>query len=132
MKKLTQKQIQDNQRIAHQNLEQEQLVGYWSKRFGISKQDLDRHPQIDDLMLLIKYKDEFYHDQKAKHRKFFNNTWDWVYTNKLPLKAKQLRTLGYYAQGSIAHRQNVELRTQQQRHSIKVSRQYRKALEAQS
>lgn len=117
--------------VRQHNLEQEQLVGYWIKRVGISKADLDKHPQIDDVMLLIKYKAEFYDDQKAKHKKFFNNTWDWVYKHKLPLKAKQLRTLGYYAQGTITHRNNVQTRTQQQRQSIKARREYRKALEAQ-
>ena len=110
-----------------QKLEQEQLVGYWIKRFGISRKDLTNHPQIDDLMLLIKYRAEFYHDSKAKQKRFFDNTWSWVYNNKLPLKAKQLRTLGYYAEGSIRHRQNI----QAGRNTIQLQRQYRKSLEAQ-
>lgn len=104
-------------------LEQEQLIGYWVKRFGISKKDLDNHPQIDDLMLLIKIRNEFYKDFKAKHKKFFDNTWNWVYNNKLPLKAKQIRTLGYYTEGTIRHRQNI----QAGRNTIKKQREYLKA-----
>lgn len=108
-----------------QLLEQEQLVGYWIKRFGITRQDLTAHAQIDDLVLLIRFRAEFYNDLKAKHKKFFNNTWNWVYNNKLPLKAKQIRTLGYYAEGTIRHRENI----QAGRNTIKKQRLYRKALE---
>jgi hypothetical protein len=107
--------------------EQEQLLGYWIKRYGITKRDLDSHPQIDDLMLLIRWKAEFYCDGKAKHKRFFDNTWNWVYHNRLPLKKKQLNTLGYYAEGTIRHRLNI----QAGRNTIKAQREYRKALEAQ-
>jgi hypothetical protein len=110
-------------RLSHKDLEQEQLVGYWIKRYGISKKDFDSHPQIDDLMLLIKYRAELYTQLKAKHKRFFDNTWAWVYNNKLPLKAKQLRTLGYYVEGTIRHRENI----QAGRNTIKKQRQYRKA-----
>jgi hypothetical protein len=107
--------------------EQEQLLGYWIKRFGINRNDLTSHPQIDDLILLIRWRAEFYRDGKAKHKRFFDNVWKWVYNNKLPLKAKQLSTLGYYAEGTIRHRQNI----QAGRNTIKAQREYRKALEAQ-
>jgi hypothetical protein len=107
-------------------LEQEQLVGYWIKQFGISRKALVDHPQIDDVMLLIKFRLEFYKGSKAKHKRFFDNTWNWVYHNKFPLKAKQLRTLGYYAQGTIKHRENLRAG----RNTIKKQREYRKALEA--
>ena len=115
--------IETISRQSSQAVEQEQLVGYWIKRFGISKKDLDSHPQINDLMLLIKFRAEFYKDGKAKHKKFFDNTWNWVYNNKLPLKAQQLRTLQYYAEGTIRHRENIA----EGRNTIKKQRQYRKA-----
>lgn len=107
--------------------EQEQLVGYWIKRHGITKSDLTEHPQIDDVMLLIRWKDEFYRDGKAKHKRFFDNTWSWVYHNRLPLKANHLNILRHYAQGTIRHRENISAG----RNTIKKQRQYRKALKAQ-
>jgi hypothetical protein len=123
--------IESDQLTRTRNTEQEQLVGYWVKRFGISKRDLDSHPQIDDVLLLIQWHDEFYAGGKRKHKKFFDNTWRWVYNGKYPLKAKQLRTLGYYAQAAIAHRKNVSERTQAQRLRIQAQRNYRKNIEAQ-
>lgn len=106
-----------------QSVEQEQLVGYWISRYGISKKDLDTHPQIDDLMLLIRWKAEFYKTGTAKHKKFFDNTWNWVYNNKLPLKAKQLRTLAYYTEGNIRHRQNLLNTQAEKRQKIQALRQ---------
>lgn len=117
-------QIETKQIQRLKDTEQEQLVGYWIKRYGISKRDLDSHPQIDDLMLLIRWKAEFYYEGKAKHKSFFDNTWNWVYQGKLPLKAKQLRTLGYYAEGTIRHRENLTAG----RNTIRKQREYRKAL----
>lgn len=103
--------------------EQEQLIGYWIKRHGITKRDLDNHPQINDIVFLIKVRDEFYSDFKTKHKRFFDNIWAWVYHNKLPLKAKQITTLGYFAEGTIRHRENIKAG----RNTIKKQRQYRKA-----
>jgi len=75
-----------------QALEQEQLVGYWIKRHGISKKDLDTHPQIDDVMFLIKFRAEFW-DMNNQFKKLFDNAWNWVYNNKLPLKNNHLNNL---------------------------------------
>ena len=102
--------------------QQEQLLGYWVKQFGITSKDLNNHPQIEDLMLLIRWKAEFYHDSKSKHKRFFENTWNWVYYNKRALKEKQLSSLGYFAEGIIRHRQNIHNKTQAQRQIIKAQR----------
>lgn len=132
MRNITHKQIIENQLIARQTLEAEQLVGYWITRYGISRKDLLSHPQFDDLLLLIRWREQFYETGKTKHRKFFDNTWRWVYNNQFALKAKQLRTLYYYAQAGIKHQHNVSVREQAQREKIQIRRNYRKALEAQS
>ena len=105
-------------------IEQEQLVGYWVKQFGISRTDINRHPQIDDLMLLIRIRRDFYNEFKSKHKRFFDNTWNWVYHKKLPLKNKQITTIGYYIEGTIRHRENLK----QGRNTIKKQRQYLKAI----
>jgi hypothetical protein len=75
-----------------QALEAEQLVGYWIKRHGISKKDLDTHPQIEDIMLLIKFNAEFW-DMNQRFKKKYNSIWHRVYTKKLPLKNNHLNNL---------------------------------------
>lgn len=75
-----------------QALEQEQLVGYWIRRHGISKKDLDTHPQINDVMFLIRFRSEFW-DMNNQFKKQFDNAWNWVYHKKLPLKNNHLNNL---------------------------------------
>ena len=75
-----------------QALETEQLTGYWIKRHGISKKDLDTHPQIDDVLFLIKFRAEFW-DMNNQFKKLFDNAWNWVYKNQLPLKKNHLNNL---------------------------------------
>jgi len=41
------------------NITHNQLVGYWAKTKGISVKDLERHKQINDVILLIQFKDHF-------------------------------------------------------------------------
>lgn len=90
---------------AQQAHEQEQLVGYWIKRMGISKKDLDSHPQIDDVMLLIKFRTEFW-DMNTHFKKTFERTWNWVYKNKMPLKRKHLNNLNRIGKTIVKWRQN--------------------------
>jgi hypothetical protein len=72
--------------------EQEQLLGYWIKRFGINRNDLTSHPQIDDLMLLIRFRAEFW-DMNRTLKNKFDRSWDWVYNHKMPLKKNHLNNL---------------------------------------
>ncbi len=84
------KELQQHQRA--QALEAEQLIGYWIKRHGITKKDLDTHPQIEDIMLLIKFNAEFW-DMNQKFKKKYNSAWHWVYKKKLPLRKNHLNNL---------------------------------------
>lgn len=90
------KSIQQSQ--AH---EQEQLVGYWVKRFGINRKDLTEHPQIDDIMLLIQFSREF-PDMNNYQQERFDRVWRWVYHHTLPLKAKHYQSL--YRTGTTIRR----------------------------
>ena len=89
-----------------QALEQEQLVGYWIKRFGISRKDLTCHPQIDDVIFLLKFRDEF-QDMNNFRKKQFQKIWSWVYSGKYALKAKHLRQLEASAQHTIRKRNRL-------------------------
>jgi hypothetical protein len=85
------------------------LTNYWCKTLGIQSKDLGcgvrhtdkgiqidnqtSHPQIDDVILLIKFIKEF--------NSFFNNDdriavhviWTWCYSQKLPLKKRHFKRL---------------------------------------
>jgi hypothetical protein len=87
MNKTETKQIQFKK-----DVEQEQILGYWIRRYGITKRDLDTHPQINDLMLLIKFRSEFW-DMNSQFKKKFERSWDWVYNHKMPLKKNHLNNL---------------------------------------
>jgi hypothetical protein len=85
--------------------EQEQLLGYWIKRYGITRKDLDSHPQINDLMLLIRFRAEFWDMNNYLKRKF-ERSWDWVYNHKMPLKKNHLNNLTTIGKTVIKWRNN--------------------------
>ena len=102
----------------HLQLEQEQLVGYWIKKFGINKKDLDTHPAIDDVIFLLKFKNEF-QDMNNFRQKQFNRIWNYCYKGKFLLKAKHLKQLQAGAEHTIRKRNRLN----QQQQAIKARRQ---------
>ena len=104
-------------KYTNHDLEQEQLIGYWSKKtHGISRKDIQEHPCIDDLILLVKFKAEFW-DLPSFWRAPFEHIYKSVYTSKIPLKGKQLRQLSRIATGMITwrnSRQEKQLKARKQ------------------
>ena len=49
----TNRETSDKQRLME--IEASQFIGYWAKTKGIKQADLTQHPQIDDIIILIKY-----------------------------------------------------------------------------
>ena len=93
-KKLTKKQRLDNERIQRQMLEQEQLVGYWAKKFGaITRKDLTDHPQIDDVIMLLKIRDELGKHFNNKESGMWGFCWSYTYHKRCHLKKKHLKKL---------------------------------------
>ena len=76
-----------------QAFEQEQLVGYWLKTKGLTRNDLLNHKCIDDLILIINYKSLLGKNATLSSEAFFGFAWDWVYIKKRPLKNKHLKAL---------------------------------------
>jgi len=102
---------------SYKDFEQEQLVGYWVKRFGFTRKDLMSHPQIDDVILLCKIRDEFV-DMNNYNRKAFNRIWTFVYNGKYPLKAKHLNKLKHISEHTLRKRR----RQQEQRQKLRTLR----------
>jgi hypothetical protein len=73
--------------------EVEHLTRYWCRTQGIHYQDLQAHPQIDDVIILIKFIEEYQKEFKAKHRVQVYLLWDSCYKKRRPLKKKHLNQL---------------------------------------
>jgi hypothetical protein len=73
--------------------ELEHLTNYWCKTLGIHSQDLTRHHCIDDVILLIKFIDEYSQEFKAKHRVQIHIMWDLCYNKQKSLTNHQLKQL---------------------------------------
>ena len=87
----------ETKQIQHsQALEQEQLVGYWIKRHGISRQTLNNHPCISDLALLLRIRAYLKQNQQfvsKKQNTIIGNIWQVSYNKKLRLFKKHYNTL---------------------------------------
>jgi hypothetical protein len=73
--------------------ELEHLTNYWCRILGIHSKDLIAHPQIDDVILLIKFIKEFQKEFTPKQRVYVYIMWDWCYTKRKPLSNKYLKAL---------------------------------------
>jgi len=101
------------------DIEQEQLVGYWIKRKGITKRDLDTHPCIDDVILLLQFKKEF-SDLPSFWKAPYHRIYKSVYKGKIPLKQKQLNILTRMTEGMIVWRKKRDEKKAIQRQKIKA------------
>jgi hypothetical protein len=70
-----------------------QVTNYWCRTKGIYSRDLDQHPQIDDVIMLIKFIEEYQKDFTAKQRVELHLIWHSCYTNNKPLGKKYLKAL---------------------------------------
>lgn len=77
----------------YKDLEQEQMIGYWVKRKGLKHKDLSSHPQIDDCVLLVRFRDEYWTRLNVSERAHWAAVWEWCYHKQKPLKDKHLNKL---------------------------------------
>ena len=85
------------------------VTNYWVRTLGIHSRDLGcgyqrtaegkikdnqaSHPQIDDVIILIKFIQEYQRDFTAKQRVYVYIMWDWCYIKRRPLTKKYLKAL---------------------------------------
>lgn len=77
------------------------------------------HPAIDDVIILIKLRDEFWNNWNHNEQCSWSGHWSSVYHNGHPFKAKALKNIERLANTGI-HRQQQE---QAQRNKIKALRE---------
>jgi hypothetical protein len=71
----------------------EGVTNYWCRTLGIHSVDLHKHPQIDDVILLIKFLQEYEKEFTPKQRIYSYIIWDWCYNKRKPLTKKYLKAL---------------------------------------
>jgi hypothetical protein len=86
-----------------QNIQHE--TNYWCRTKGIHNKDLESHPQADDVVLLIVFREEYFTKLTYTEQAQFNGIWRRVYTLKLSLLTKHLRQLEKII-NDITYRQN--------------------------
>ena len=75
------------------HIELDHLTNYWCRTLGIHSKDLTTHPQIDDVILLIKFIQEYEKEFTPKQRVYVFVMWDWVYKQRKPLSKKYLKAM---------------------------------------
>lgn len=118
---VTKKELSEKQRL--QDIEASQFLGYWARTKGIKQQDLTQHPQIDDIILLIKYRDSIWGKLNKPEQSSWAGIWSWVYTKGYPLKKKHLKKLEQvYTTATDRHLQKL-IKQAEQKQRIKALRQ---------
>jgi hypothetical protein len=85
--------------------EKTHYTNLWCKQQGIQSRDLDNHPTIDDAIILINFRNEFFIDMNERERGVWAAYWNFVYHRQFGLKGKHLRKLEKIAESAIFIRQ---------------------------
>jgi hypothetical protein len=74
-----------------QNIQHE--TNYWCRTKGIKYKDYETHPQIDDVHLLMRWRDEMWNKLTKSEQSFWGAVWSYVYHKKMSLRSKHLQKL---------------------------------------
>jgi hypothetical protein len=66
-------------------------IGRWLKTHGVTVADLDSHKQINDVVLLINIRQEFWSGMNYSEQAVWGAYWDIVYNKSKPLNSKALK-----------------------------------------
>lgn len=111
--------------VRQRNLEQEQLLGYWIKTFGISKKILDTHPYGDDLVAVLQVRQYLKPKNKyltKKQAAQLGVIWQRVYTKKGNLYPKHYKILESIVLETDLRATQQQLKTAQARLKIAEAR----------
>lgn len=75
------------------DIKQNQLIGYWAKTRGITLKDIEKHPQIEDVILLLNYKDTFGYYFTKSEASTWGALWSRAYHKKRSIKPQYLEKL---------------------------------------
>lgn len=106
--------------FSHQEIEH--LTRYWCRTLGIHSKDIDQHPQIDDVIILIKVLKEYLNELQDSKRLHLAILWDWVYKQKKALTQRQCKQLTRLIYRLEATRYHKKLRLDKKRRKIRQNR----------
>ena len=95
------------------------FTNYWCKTKGIHSRDLENHPQADDVVLMLKWRDDLWQLLNKSEQAIWGAYWNVVYHKRRKLTFKALTKLEKITINAIGRQQAVT--TQRQR--IKSLRQ---------
>ena len=95
----------------------DQLKTYYTNRWclekGIKSRDILNHPRIDDAILLINIRDEFWEFFNAKNQGLWAAYWNKVYHLQYRLQPKHLKQLEKLVSIGISRQQELAQKRQQ-------------------
>lgn len=116
-----------------------EYINKWCFERGIKSRDLgcstqltedgnfrpyqNAHPAIDDVIILIKFRDSFWSVMNKNQRKSWNGWWKWAYTLKKPSRHKhykKMATMAIELENNLLYK-NIIIKAQ--REKIKTLRQ---------
>jgi len=92
------------------NQEKLHFTNLWCRQLGIRSRDLTEHSQIDDVILLVNFRREFWQDLTKIEQATWSGFWSIVYHRQFNLKAKHLAKLEHMAQSALFTRQKTQQR----------------------
>jgi hypothetical protein len=93
------------------NSEKAHYTNLWCREKGIHAKDLENHPQADDVVLLIKFREAFWYSMERSEQGVWAAYWSWTYTKALSLKQKHLKKLESIG-NAVAFRQEKQAQRQ--------------------
>ena len=70
--------------------ELEHYTNFWCRQKGIHAKDLESHPQVGDVVILVRFRDNLWNELEKAEQGVWAALWSWTYTSKFTLKAKHL------------------------------------------
>lgn len=95
----------------------EYYTNYWCRSKGISKKDLESHAQIDDVILMLRFRDNLWTILNQSEQAIWGAYWNTVYHKRRPLHNKALKKL-----------EQITITATDRLHKLQAQRQRIKAL----
>lgn len=95
----------------------------WCKSKGISSKDLTEHPQADDIILLVNFRQELWQHMTKSQQASWGAFWSYSYTWKKPLRKKHLTKLENISISAINTKKFKDIKAQEQRQRIRQLKQ---------
>lgn len=90
--------LYNNHETYIQQQRQDWNIGRWLKSHGVTVTDLDKHPRIDDIVLLINIRQSLWTSMTASEQATWGAYWNIVYNKRKPLKPKALTKFEHITQ----------------------------------